>query len=57
MIGNYTTTTGVQLYRWQQMGITDPKDLQWLLEFYHHVSLSVVLVQASLQEACRSIEE
>ncbi len=28
------TRTGVELYRWYKMGITDLVDLQWVLEFY-----------------------
>lgn len=53
MVGDYKTVTGVQLYWWYQMGITDPVDLQWLLEFYFHTSYKIVFVKASLREARR----
>ncbi len=53
MEGNYITVTGVQLYRWYQMGITDPKDLQWLTEFYLKQTYKLVIIKFALQEAKR----
>jgi len=53
MTGNYITVTGAQLYRWYQMGITDPLDLQWLVEFYLHEKFSVPITMFALQEVIR----
>ncbi len=53
MNGNYITVTGVQLYNWYQMGITDTGDLQWLTEFYLHMSFPLVGIQFSIQEMLR----
>jgi hypothetical protein len=36
----YTSTVGQRLLRWYDMGITDPHDLIWLLDFYHVANMS-----------------
>jgi len=51
------TVNGVYLYRWYQMGITDPADLQWLLSFYYHDNYKLPIVMFALQEARRYFEE
>lgn len=46
------TVTGVQLYRWYQMNITDLEDLQWLLSFYRNgEEFPMYFVGAELQSA------
>lgn len=57
MIGNYISVTGVQLYRWYKMGISDPEDLQWLAEFYLHQTHPLVGITASIQEVRRYMGE
>ena len=47
------TVTGVQLYRWYQLGIVEIEDLQWLLWFYHHGEWPRMIVSAELQTARR----
>jgi len=51
------SVTGVQLYRWYQMGITDTKDLQWLLEFYCKIELSCVIIDFNITEVKRWYDE
>ena len=57
MEGHYITVTGVQLYRWYQMGITDPEDLCWLTEFYLKETHGVPSVMFSIQEVRRYMEK
>ena len=45
------TVTGVRLFNWFQMGITDLEDLQWLLNFYHREDLPICLIGSALIEA------
>ena len=53
----YVSVTGVYLYRWYQMGITDPKDLMWLIDFYRHERwTSENLIMAAMMTAKTFIE-
>lgn len=46
------TSTGVLLLRWFRLGVEDPDDLVWLLQFYHgQTGWNRNLVLAELQEA------
>lgn len=45
------TKTGVELYRWYQMGITELEDLKWVLEFYRQEQYPMWFVGAELQTA------
>lgn len=48
----YTSTTGQRLLRWYDMGITDPHDLAWLLDFYHISNLrSASLIMYAVTQA------
>ena len=44
------TVTGVRLFNWFRMGITDLEDLQWLLNFYHREDLPICLIGSALIE-------
>jgi len=49
------STTGVRLYHWYEMGITEYEDLQWCLEFYSTQKWPLSIIGSALAEAKRYI--
>lgn len=48
----YVSTVGQRLLRWHDMGITDPADLAWLLEFYHIANIqSASIIRFAVTQA------